>query len=482
MAEHAAAQETYVRLVEEYQFDPSLAEAAVAAIPDKGDLELAIDWLLENGAPDKGGAVTVKQCPHVPERLIDATFCQKCADCDAIDELWLCLVCGEARCGRYQKKHALEHFQTTGHHLAVGLADLSTWCYLCNAYTDTYEQLVKGIRDLKFGAEVIGQDLDGACPHGTNGREEWSRPRVSRLVAGAVEYNDDAVTLKEKVSQVAKMLRSARYAVVYSGGGGVTTHGLIGEMIDRGLVKTWINLDQDALPQRAGVPEAKVIDIHGSQFDPSNPPRETLRRDLAERLVEMEAEADFVLALTAPTGLTADRVPGSVATRARGGNGFGVALVSAHRSDFDHHCQLRIFAPVDDVISALAGELGVVVVAQRRRHPVPSSSSSSDVYVLAGYDPVTGVARRDGSGSLVLDLTVGRTVLATNGDDDVGTVVGKDNEGNYLLRFGTTERRLGRWWLFQPVPRFPLVQHEMSIHQLVQHESIPEEEEDEVKD
>lgn len=53
--------------------------------------------------------------------------------------LWLCLECGQFHCGRKQwdvtglpgNGHALEHFQTTGHSLAVKVASLQEVGEVC---------------------------------------------------------------------------------------------------------------------------------------------------------------------------------------------------------------------------------------------------------------------------------------------------------------------------------------------------------------
>lgn len=70
----------------------------------------------------------------------------QCAYCDLKENLWLCLTCGSVGCGREQygsslkgNSHALEHFNVTGHAVAVKLGSLSVdedscdcYCYLCN--------------------------------------------------------------------------------------------------------------------------------------------------------------------------------------------------------------------------------------------------------------------------------------------------------------------------------------------------------------
>jgi hypothetical protein len=93
---------------------------------------------------------------------------------------WLCLECGAVMCSRYANGHAKLHYDETkeeeeeeaireaggkvddaargvpaaeGHCVALCLADLSVWCYACNAYLrhPTLDLLTKYLEGLKFG-------------------------------------------------------------------------------------------------------------------------------------------------------------------------------------------------------------------------------------------------------------------------------------------------------------------------------------------
>lgn len=69
-----------------------------------------------------------------------------CASCDLAENLWVCLTCATVGCGREQfgsalkgNSHALSHFESTGHAVAVKLGSLSSdedscdcYCYSCN--------------------------------------------------------------------------------------------------------------------------------------------------------------------------------------------------------------------------------------------------------------------------------------------------------------------------------------------------------------
>lgn len=69
-----------------------------------------------------------------------------CASCDLAENLWVCLTCATVGCGREQfgsalkgNSHALSHFESSGHAVAVKLGSLSSdedscdcYCYSCN--------------------------------------------------------------------------------------------------------------------------------------------------------------------------------------------------------------------------------------------------------------------------------------------------------------------------------------------------------------
>ena len=110
-------------------------------------------------------------------------------------ENWLCLQCGLLLCSRYEHGHAKLHWEdtksaeledntmmmsspllnnnssndnnascngdkkeATGHCIAISLADLSVWCYECNAYLhhDSLTSLMKKLEALKFGSSSSG--------------------------------------------------------------------------------------------------------------------------------------------------------------------------------------------------------------------------------------------------------------------------------------------------------------------------------------
>ncbi|XP_066470093.1 histone deacetylase 6 isoform X2 [Tiliqua scincoides] len=77
-------------------------------------------------------------CPHLdsvlPVPLTGLDVLEPCAECGSQDENWVCLICYKVGCGRYINQHMVAHNSKTGHPLVLSFADLSVWCYECQAY------------------------------------------------------------------------------------------------------------------------------------------------------------------------------------------------------------------------------------------------------------------------------------------------------------------------------------------------------------
>ncbi|XP_025069468.1 histone deacetylase 6 isoform X3 [Alligator sinensis] len=99
-------------------------------------------------------------CPHlssvapVPPAGLDILApCQKCG-CQG--ENWVCLTCYQVLCSRYVAGHMVAHGDASGHPMVLSFADLSAWCYDCEAYIHHPTLLPAKIlaHRLKFGNEL----------------------------------------------------------------------------------------------------------------------------------------------------------------------------------------------------------------------------------------------------------------------------------------------------------------------------------------
>lgn len=273
-------------------------------------------------------------------------------------------------------------------------------------------------------------------------------------------------------------------------------HHVLAQMYKAGHMEYWINQNHDGLPQKAGVPEHAVNDIHGSWWDPSNPvvPMSgQLRTDLFNDMTDWEVRADLVLAMgTSLCGMNADRVMTTCAERALTGDEsvFGGVIVSLQRTQYDNIAALRIYAKIDDVASALAEELGLTAAVERSRARKYSlkralkqaagrdagrtAEVSTDVFEVP-YDPRTGKLARGGAAPMRWNLTDGARVRLTAGPytGDEGEVIGRMGDGHWRIQFQhcvnpkRSKRKvpfvrvLGSWWVESAVrgsvPVLPVV-------------------------
>mmetsp|Transcript_20175 Transcript_20175/g.27827 ORF Transcript_20175/g.27827 Transcript_20175/m.27827 type:complete len:574 (+) Transcript_20175:142-1863(+) len=278
---------TLEELTQTFGFSEGRSREAIAAIPNKGDVQMAYNWLLDHGEEDRGGAVTLVVCDHLDARTAqllapasDLKYGCPCLECGNEGENWVCLFCAETHCSRYAQSHGLKHHVATkekqesetsiaslaagdvppiGHFLAISLMDLSVWCYECQAYV-THSALkprTARMEQLKFGKpqpkkakkKDISPEEKQALPkegeqmkgdwthmHGFLGKEEWAPPvvvssnfeeaRPGYQSRSASEFMDTPAVLKAKVKRLAKLIRSSNNFIVYTGAGISTSSGV----------------------------------------------------------------------------------------------------------------------------------------------------------------------------------------------------------------------------------------------------------------
>lgn len=97
------------------------------------------------------------------------------------------------------------------------------------------------------------------------------------------------------------------------------THHALGFLGRQGLLHGWVQQNHDGLPQKAGFPQERINEIHGSWYDPSNPVVKysgTLHDKSYPWMREDAETADLCLVLgTSLGGLNADQVATKTADR-----------------------------------------------------------------------------------------------------------------------------------------------------------------------
>ncbi|KAF1998311.1 zf-UBP-domain-containing protein [Amniculicola lignicola CBS 123094] len=58
----------------------------------------------------------------------------ECSVCGSTSNLWICLICGNIGCGRYDEAHAFAHYETTSHTYAMDVVTQHVWDYAGDGY------------------------------------------------------------------------------------------------------------------------------------------------------------------------------------------------------------------------------------------------------------------------------------------------------------------------------------------------------------
>mmetsp|Transcript_6014 Transcript_6014/g.7795 ORF Transcript_6014/g.7795 Transcript_6014/m.7795 type:complete len:426 (-) Transcript_6014:63-1340(-) len=287
--------------------------------------------------------------------------------------------------------------------------------------------------------------------HGQNGiGKGWSPPdcvtnfdvnaRLTFTNIKAHEYVDTPNTMREKVSELAKMIRNSQNLITYTGAGISTSAGIddyatkaknisvsnVGKPILKdwkkakptlshhvlvslykvGFLKYWIQQNHDSLPQKAGYPQYLLNEIHGSLHDPSNPivPYEgSLRNDLFHSMEKWKIKSDLCLALgTSLSGFNADSVAESASSKFLNGEGLGLVIINLQETPYDDTCALRIFGKIDDVMMLLAEELEITSLMNPMDYiHIPSFAPHSQLFINSDSDNSDSDSLETGGGGEV---------------------------------------------------------------------------------
>jgi len=323
----------------------------------------------------------------------------------------------------------------------------------------------------------------------------------------ATEFKDTDAALEAKVKHLAELMRASKKTVIYSGAGisasvigqaarsgsikvgfkpntraalPTPTHLALRALERAGFIQSWQQQNHDGLPQKAGYPQDKINEIHGSWYDPCNPVVKysgSLHDRAFPWMLSDAATADLTLVLgTSMGGLTADCVATDPANRSRSGMALGAVCINLQQTAQDGIMSLRVFEKTDVVMLRLLHELGI---------EIPTDSNLCEVglpgnRVLVPYDrdgrrlSPTAMARSDW---MVLDLSA-RMAVKINPDHNIqgarqpmymhigatkphrfkgqtrsprvgyGVVQERDDETcSYVCNVEGAVMRLGTWWL-----------------------------------
>ncbi|CAJ1374504.1 unnamed protein product [Effrenium voratum] len=162
----------------------------------------------------------------------------------------------------------------------------------------------------------------------------------------ATEFEDVPEVMAAKVAELARLMKMSRKTVAYTGAGisaavigqaalsgqhtvgwknntraapPTFTHHALGFLGRQGLLHGWVQQNHDGLPQKAGFPQERINEIHGSWYDPGNPVVKysgSLHNRSYPWMREDAETADLCIVLgTSLGGLNADQVATKTADR-----------------------------------------------------------------------------------------------------------------------------------------------------------------------
>ncbi len=106
-----------------------------------------------------------------------------CASCNCTDDLWICLICGNVGCGRYNGGHAKEHWKRTAHSFSLELETQHVWDYAGDMWV---HRLIRDKGDGKVVELPRNNPPDGQRP-ARGGEDEDVVPRA-KLDGIGMEY------------------------------------------------------------------------------------------------------------------------------------------------------------------------------------------------------------------------------------------------------------------------------------------------------
>ena len=80
-------------------------------------------------------------------RLGEDTGLNECSICRSDSNLWICLICGNVGCGRYDAAHAFSHYEQSQHCFAMDMTTQRVWDYATDGYV---HRIVQNQTDGKF--------------------------------------------------------------------------------------------------------------------------------------------------------------------------------------------------------------------------------------------------------------------------------------------------------------------------------------------
>ena len=183
---------------------------------------------------------------------VTACHCPGCEETSETAALWACLICGSVGCGRYDGKHALEHWRESGHCYAMELRTQRVWDYVRDGFVHRLIQSKAGLVELTRGPRGGGGERGG----------ERSPRQGSDAAAGEAEGASASTSFSKR--------RGGGGGG--GGGGGALDHGLGAEYddeypLDPGLEEALVSSKLDAIHAEYSALLASQLDSQRRYFE-----------------------------------------------------------------------------------------------------------------------------------------------------------------------------------------------------------------------
>ena len=111
----------------------------------------------------------------------------ECSVCSSTSNLWICLICGNIGCGRYDSAHAFAHYEATSHTYAMDVVTQHVWDYAGDGYVHRLIQNKADGKLVDLPASTHHPSAFGAVGNGMTGYANDTVPR-EKLDNMGMEY------------------------------------------------------------------------------------------------------------------------------------------------------------------------------------------------------------------------------------------------------------------------------------------------------
>jgi BRCA1-associated protein len=147
----------------------------------------------------------------------------ECSVCGSTQNLWICLICGNIGCGRYDSAHAFAHYEATSHTYAMDVSTQHVWDYAGDGYV---HRLIQNKADGKlvdmpasthgsFGAPGMTGYANDTVPREKldNMGMEYAYLLTSQLESQRAYFEEQLERAVDKASKAASSAEEASRAV-----------------------------------------------------------------------------------------------------------------------------------------------------------------------------------------------------------------------------------------------------------------------------